>query len=184
MLNFYFIYPYLIFMEYPKYLIPMLRTDHAGETGAVFIYRAILMVARDDEIICFAKKHLKTESEHLILIEQILEKKYRSKLIPLWKVAGFLTGFLPSFFGKKTILATIFYVESFVEKHYQQQIDALGSQKKYKKIKKLLKSLQDDEVLHKDEALFEAKNFNKLQKFWGSFVEKGSLLAVRISQKI
>ena len=108
MLNFYSIYPYLIFMEYPKYLIPMLRTDHAGETGAVFIYRAILMVARDDEIICFAKKHLKTESEHLILIEQILEKKYRSKLIPLWKIAGFLTGFLPSFFGKKQSLQPFF----------------------------------------------------------------------------
>ena len=25
-------------MKIPKYLIPHLRTDHAGETGAVYIY--------------------------------------------------------------------------------------------------------------------------------------------------
>ncbi len=171
-------------MNYPKYLIPMLRTDHAGETGAVFIYKAILLVSKDDDIISFANKHLKTESEHLILIEQILEKKYRSKLIIFWKIAGFLTGFLPSLFGKKAILATIYHVESFVEKHYQEQIDSLGSQKKYHKIKKLLKSLQDDEISHKDEALFEAQNFNKYQNLWGAVVEKGSLLAVKISKKI
>ena len=49
----------------PDFLISSFRTNHAGETGAVFIYKAILMVSRDHEIIDFSKNHLKTESEHL-----------------------------------------------------------------------------------------------------------------------
>ena len=36
----------------------------------------------------------------------------------------------------------------------------------------------------KEEAIFEAKKFNKLQKIWGKFVETGSSLAVKISMKI
>ena len=98
----------------PKFMIPMFRTNHAGETGAVFIYKAILLVSRDKNIIDFSKKHLKTESKHLQLIESILDKKDRSKLIFLWKLLGFLTGLIPSLIGKKFIYATIFYVESFV----------------------------------------------------------------------
>ena len=38
-------------MLIPKIIIPDLRTDHAGETGAVFIYKGILLVSKDKEII-------------------------------------------------------------------------------------------------------------------------------------
>ena len=90
---------------------------------------------------------------------------------------GFLTGFIPSLFGKKTIFATIYFVESFVENHYQDQINVLDSSQKNKQIKNLLITLQNDEISHKEEAIFEAKKFNKLQIFWGKFVEIGSSLA-------
>ena len=60
----------------------------------------------------------------------------------------------------------------------------LDSSKKHKQIRNLLKTLQDDEISHKEEAIFEAKKFNKLQTFWGKFVEIGSSLAVKISMKI
>ena len=62
----------------PDFLISSFRTNHAGETGAVYIYKAILMVSRDHEVLDFSKSHLKTESEHLRMIEEILEKKNRS----------------------------------------------------------------------------------------------------------
>ena len=168
----------------PNFLISSFRTNHAGETGAVFIYKAILMVSRDNEVIDFSKNHLKTESEHLRMIEDILEKKFRSKLIPLWKIAGFLTGFIPSLFGKNFVFATIYYVESFVEKHYEQQIKSLGSIKKYTHIKRFIKKLQDDEVSHKNEARFSAKKFSTLQVLWGSIINSGSSFAVKLSKKI
>ena len=65
-------------MIIPNFIIPDLRTDHAGETGAVFIYKGILLISKDREIIEFANNHLLTEKKHLELIDKILpdcEKK-------------------------------------------------------------------------------------------------------------
>ena len=31
-------------MQIPKFMIPHLRTNHAGETGAVFIYKGIFNI--------------------------------------------------------------------------------------------------------------------------------------------
>ena len=94
-----------------------LRSDHAGEVGAVYIYRGILKIAKDPDLVNFSKRHLITEESHLQKIEEVLPKKDRSKLVWLWKVAGFLLGFLPTLFGPKIVFATIEAVEAFVEDH-------------------------------------------------------------------
>ena len=109
-------------MFIPKFIIPDLRTDHAGETGAVFIYKGILLVSKNKEINEFANNHLLTEKKHLEIIEKILPDDEKSKLLFLWKILGFLTGLIPALIGKKFIYATIFFVESFVEKHYNEQL--------------------------------------------------------------
>ena len=68
-------------MFIPDIIIPDLRTDHAGETGAVFIYKGILLVSKDKEIIEFSNNHLLTEKKHLELIENILPDSEKSKLL-------------------------------------------------------------------------------------------------------
>ena len=40
-------------MLIPNIIVPDLRTNHAGETGAVFIYKGILLFSKDREIIEF-----------------------------------------------------------------------------------------------------------------------------------
>ena len=171
-------------IKIPNHLIPYFRTNHAGETGAVYIYKAILLVSKDNNIINFAKDHLNTESEHLSLIENILEKKHRSRLIFIWKIAGFFTGLIPSLLSKRFIFSTIFYVESFVENHYQEQIDMLNYGSSNVKLKNFLKKLQDDEVSHKNEAFLEASNFSFIHRIWGKIVANGSAFAVKISMYI
>ena len=110
-------------MHIPKKFMPYLRTNHSGETGAIFIYKGILLlVIKDQEVKNFAMNHLKTESEHLEKLEKIIPKSEKSKLLSLWKLFGFITGFIPALFGKKFVFATIYYVETFVEKHYADQI--------------------------------------------------------------
>ena len=47
------------------WLTAALRTDHAGEYGAVCLYQAILRVTRDPVIIQFASQTLETETTHL-----------------------------------------------------------------------------------------------------------------------
>ena len=61
-----------------------LRSDHAGEVGAVYIYRGILRIARDPDLVNFSKRHLATEESHLEKIEAVLPKKDRSKFCLLY----------------------------------------------------------------------------------------------------
>lgn len=167
----------------PKFLLPYFRTNHAGETGAVYIYKGILWFSKDRDVIKFSEAHLKTESNHLKKIEAINPKTNISKLIFIWKILGFFTGFFPALLGKKFIFATIFAVESFVEIHYRQQIDMLVEDK-YINIREFIKELMEDEINHKEEALINVKELNILHKVWGLIVRTGSLTAVNVSKII
>ena len=66
----------------PAWLVQELRSDHAGETGAVMIYRGILAFTRDAELRDFAARHGATEQGHLDLLEQLLPSQQRSRLLP------------------------------------------------------------------------------------------------------
>ena len=171
-------------MFIPNVIIPDLRTDHAGETGAVFIYKGILLVSKDKEIIEFAENHLLTEQKHLELIEKLLPENEKSKLLFLWKFLGLLTGLVPALFGKKFIYATIYYVESFVEKHYDEQILKLRKRKNSLKLIQFIETLKNDEVSHKEDSLKRFDELSFLLKIWGKIVEIGSKTAVSISYKI
>ena len=171
-------------MLIPNIIIPDLRTNHAGETGAVFIYKGILLVSKDKEVIEFSKNHLLTEKNHLELIENILPDNEKSKLLFLWKFLGLLTGLIPALIGKKFIYATIFFVESFVEKHYDEQIIKLRKKNKSIELIQLLEKLKNDEISHKDDSLRRFGKLSFLLRVWGSVVEIGSRTAVLISHKI
>tara|TARA_B100001093_G_C26679403_1_gene949748 strand:+ start:172 stop:690 length:519 start_codon:yes stop_codon:yes gene_type:complete len=168
----------------PEFLVPHFRSNHAGETGAIFIYKGILSISKNKEIIIFSKKHLKTEKSHLKKIENLLPKEQRSKFIFLWKILGFLTGFIPGLIGKKYTYATIFAVESFVELHYKEQINLIKNNRSYSQIKILINQLLGDEVEHKNEAFMKIKNLNFMHHFWCKLITIGSITAVKISKII
>lgn len=60
--------------QLPAEVLADLRTDHAGETGAVCIYRGVLRFARDPALRAFAQRHLATEQVHLQQMEAWLPK--------------------------------------------------------------------------------------------------------------
>ncbi|QWD22869.1 demethoxyubiquinone hydroxylase family protein [Polynucleobacter paneuropaeus] len=173
---------------YSKYLEQELRSDHAGETGAVYIYKGIIAVAtlrKDQELIDFAQQHGATETEHLKLIESVFEKKYRSHLLGPWRLAGWLTGAIPALFGRKAVYATIDAVETFVEKHYQQQIDYLKQQGSHERLLELLLRCQADEIAHKNEARLKASNsLPAILRLWCALVGGGSAGAVLLARQI
>ena len=61
----------------------ILRVDHAGEVGAVYIYKGILTIAKDPELLEFSKRHLATEQEHLRRIEEFLPDKKKQTCFSL-----------------------------------------------------------------------------------------------------
>jgi 3-demethoxyubiquinol 3-hydroxylase len=166
-------------------LLGDLRSDHAGETGAVMIYRGILARARDPEIRRFATRHLATEAEHLRLLEGLLAPGQRSLLLPLWRVAGFLTGWLPALFGPRAIYATIEAVETFVDRHYEEQTARLGHAGAEGALRRLLETCQGEEVHHRDEAAAApGEGRGVLLRVWGSVVGAGSAAAVAAARRV
>ena len=170
---------------YRVWLERELRSDHAGESGAVEIYRGILAVSRDPDVRKFARRHRQTEQRHLKLISSMLPSRQRSRFLPLWHVAGFITGALPALFNPTAVYATIEAVETFVDKHYQQQIDKLVDGSLEDDIRATLDECRRDEVLHRDEAR-QARRSNPgmLLRAWLWAVAKGSALAVGVARRV
>jgi len=133
-------------------LIGDLRSDHAGKTGAVAIYLGILAVSRDPDIRHFAMAHLATEREHLARFAALLPRGRRSLLLPIWRVAGWLTGALPAMAGPRAVYATIDAVETFVDHHYEAQVRKLPHYGPGGALRALLIACQADEVEHRDQA--------------------------------
>jgi ubiquinone biosynthesis monooxygenase Coq7 len=166
-------------------LLGDLRSDHAGETGAVMIYRGILTACRDPDIRRFATAHLATEQHHLDLLDALLAPGQRSVLLPLWRVAGFLTGFLPAIAGPRAVYATIDAVETFVDHHYEEQIRKLPARGPAAALRATLLACQADEVHHRDEArAAQDRAAGVALRAWAGLVGFGSRMAVAAARRI
>jgi 3-demethoxyubiquinol 3-hydroxylase len=170
----------------PSEVLADLRTDHAGETGAVCIYRGVLRFARDPMLRSFAHRHLATEQAHLQQIEGWLAPAHRSRLLPAWRLAGWLTGALPALLGPRAVYCTIETVEQFVDQHYDEQIHRLEAHPALGPLRKTLLQCQGDEVAHRDEAAAArgAVELGVVLRAWCWVVAAGSRGAVVVCRHI
>jgi len=173
------------FSGLPRWLQQELRSDHAGEFGAVMIYRGILAISRDACVREFAASHLRTEQKHLAQMEEIVPAASRTRLLPLWRVMGWLTGAFPALFGRQAVFATIEAVETFVDHHYDQQIVRLTPDGEHGPLRQVLVDCQADEVSHRDEAASLAlPQRNVILRLWCAVVGSGSAAAVVAAKRI
>lgn len=171
--------------DWPEWVWVALRTDHAGETGAVWIYKGILLTSRDADVKAFARTHMRTESRHLHEISEILPQERRSKLVWLWRVLGLLTGAIPGLIGRKMVFATIEAVETFVDRHYQDQIDRLRADGGDPALATMLDGWRQDEVAHRDDAACRTKSEPGFAvAAWTKAVSAGSALAVAVARHV
>lgn len=74
----------------------------------------------------FVTEHLATERKHLGCFENLLrsEEGKFTRLLGVWRACGFLLGYLPTLVrGPVYLYHTVDAVETFVDEHYQEQID-------------------------------------------------------------
>ena len=165
----------------PDFLIAEFRSNHAGETGAVYIYKAAKIFAICQKSRQMAKNHLMAEENHLQIIKNLVRKKYRSKLLPIWILSASILGFFSSIFGHRFFCLTIYAVENFVKDHYQEQIEILDSHD-FKDLQNLLKKLRSEEIEHMQEG-YKNSYQGFFAKFWIKLVYKGSKIAVNLAKK-
>lgn len=169
----------------PGSVMAELRTDQAGEAGAVRIYQGVLAITRDPALREFAQRHLATEQSHLQRIEAWLPRAQHSRLLPLWRVAGWATGALPALLGPRAVYGTIEAVERFVDIHYAQQIEHLAAHPELALLRQTLIECQGDEVAHRIEAgLARGASAGPLLRAWSWLVGAGSRGAVAVCRHI
>ena len=169
----------------PTSLEADLRSDHAGEYGAVAIYKGILATARWPELREFAAKHLATEEKHLAIMEKLVPPVKRSRLLPIWQFSGWLLGALPATLSKEAVFTTIAAVEQFVEGHYTQQINRLEADRASTELRSILIECCRDEVAHKQDARLRLQRPNgALATVWSKVIGEGSAFAVSLARRL
>lgn len=169
----------------PKSMIGWMRSNHAGETGAVWIYIGAKCVFWNRDIQKMSKEHYKTEKNHLIIMNYLLKNKNKSKLLLLWRFLGFSLGFVSALLGYRFFCVTIQSVETFVEHHYQEQIEYLYKHSISFDLLKVLEICCAEEVEHQNDAESKKGKINNfIENYWSRIVGSGSGFAVSVSKLI
>jgi ubiquinone biosynthesis monooxygenase Coq7 len=175
-------------MKNSKKIEEFIRVDHAGERGAVKIYEGQLLalntLVKDDELRRTIEEMKVHEKEHCEFFEtEIKKRKIKpTKFLPLWDLLGVGLGFGSTLLGKKAAMLCTASVEEVIDKHYQSQIDQLGSNEK--DLKKKIIKFREDELHHKDIAYDKGATKKGLYSIMDKIIKTGSKLAINISEKI
>ena len=171
--------------SFPRWLRGELRSDHAGETGAVWLYLGMIRFSRDPEVIDFAWAHLETEREHLNLFDAWLASGDKSRLIPVWRLAGWMLGAIAAIGGRNMTYLTVSAVEKFVVGHYEDQINALEGNRLHPEVSAVLKRFSADENAHRREADERVwREENSATRLWRMLIASGSSLAVMTARRL
>ena len=169
-------------------LAEILRVDHAGEMGAVAIYRgqrAVLGEAPGHERIAGQLAHMEAqEAAHLARFDALLtEHRVRpTALAPFWRLAGFALGAGTALMGDKAAHACTEAVENVIEEHYAAQIAELATRDPV--LAAELAQFRDEELEHRDQAVEEGAREAPGYALLTAAIRTGCRAAIRISEKI
>ncbi|MCW8875494.1 MAG: demethoxyubiquinone hydroxylase family protein [Kangiellaceae bacterium] len=130
----------------------ILRVDHAGECGAINVYKSQLFVARYlyKDIVPVLEEMLAHEKEHYQIFDKALKERElrHCYAIKLWSIGGTLLGILTALAGRKAVWTCTESIETTVLHHLEHQLEFL------KKIDAqafdVVQSIIQDEEEHRD----------------------------------
>jgi ubiquinone biosynthesis monooxygenase Coq7 len=169
-------------------LAEILRVDHAGELGAVHIYRgqrAVIGPAASHARIAGQLAEMEAqEAEHLARFDRLLtEHRVRpTAMAPVWRLAGFALGAATALMGEKAAHACTEAVETVIEGHYAGQIAELAEREP--ELAAELARFREDELAHRDLARDEGAQQAPGYGLLASVVRAGCRAAIKISEKI
>jgi ubiquinone biosynthesis monooxygenase Coq7 len=169
-------------------LAEILRVDHAGELGAVSIYRgqrAVLGEARGQARIAGQLAEMETqEAVHLARFDALIaERRVRpTALAPVWRLAGFALGAGTALLGEKAVHACTEAVETVIEQHYASQIDELAALEP--ELAAELSKFRDEELAHRDQAVVEGAREAPGYRLLSAVIGAGCRAAIKLSEKV
>ncbi|MEL1263952.1 demethoxyubiquinone hydroxylase family protein [Pseudoxanthomonas putridarboris] len=107
----------------------ILKVDHAGEHGAVNIYRTQILVSRftAPRLTATLREFMAHEMRHRALFEERLQARgvRRCRSYPLCGLGGYVLGLVTALLGRSAIAATTHAVEDVVLGHLEAQVERL-----------------------------------------------------------
>jgi ubiquinone biosynthesis monooxygenase Coq7 len=132
----------------------ILKVNHAGEYGAIRIYRAQAWVARRvyPDVVAFLEETLAHEVRHCAVFRDAMPGRGARpcRVMSLWGNGGLILGFLTSLLGRQGIWICTAAVESAVHRHLQDQLHFLRDRDE--SLHTLILSIQSEEIAHLDHA--------------------------------
>jgi len=131
----------------------ILKVNHAGEFGAVNIYRAQILVSTlfRRSYVPLLESFMVDEQRHKTLFWTEIQRRGGIKCKSYWLcgLGGFCMGFLSALFGKAGVMACTWAVESVVVEHLHHQLAYL-EHKQDQAAYETVKAILDDEERHRD----------------------------------
>jgi ubiquinone biosynthesis monooxygenase Coq7 len=147
----------------------VMKVDHAGEHGAVCIYRAQRFLARwrAPEMVAELEGFLAHERRHRARFEAELERRgrRRCRTFPWCGLGGFALGIATGLAGRSAIAATTVAIETVVLRHMREQINALAGLDPAAAA--VLEAVIGDEQAHHDASRARLAG----RRFWTALVE-------------
>ena len=171
----------------------MLRVDHAGEVGAVEIYRGQAFILRGTPFAGKLGEMQAGEEEHLRTLDRMLgERRVRpSLMLPLWRVAGFALGVATGLLGRHNSMSATVSVETAISAHYNSQVrellEEVGRGKQCKGDEELISVFskhRDEEMGHHDDALALGAKEAPLHQVQDAVIQMGCAAAIKVAEKV
>ena len=168
-------------------LSEILRVDHAGELGAVWIYRgqrAVFAAGAGHEGVAAQLAEMEAhEAVHLEAFDKFLiDRHVRPTLLaPMWRIAGFALGAATALMGEKAAHACTEAVETVIERHYAGQIEELEGREPA--LAGDLARFRDDELAHRDKAVEEGARQAPGYPLLAGLIRAGCRAAIAAAEK-
>ncbi|MGF6149784.1 demethoxyubiquinone hydroxylase family protein [Pseudomonas fluorescens] len=131
----------------------ILKVNHAGEFGAINIYRSQIFVSRllRKDYVPLLESFMEDEKRHMNRFWEEIQRRNGIKCKSYWLcgAGGWFMGFISALFGKSGVMACTWAVESVVVSHLKNQLSYLESRNDLAAWE-TVQSILEDEENHRD----------------------------------
>lgn len=163
----------------------MIRVDQAGEYGATRIYAGQLAVMGDrhPDARVIAGMAAQEERHRQRFDAMIAQRGVRpTALQPLWNVAGFALGAASAAIGPEAAMACTAAIEIEIDRHYAEQLDALGQDDP--ELSAVIADFQAEEVEHRETAMAHGAERAPAYPLLSGLIRLGCRTAIALSKRI
>lgn len=161
----------------------ILKVNHAGEYGAIRIYRAQIWVARwrCADVVPFLEETLGHEINHCAMFRDAMpQRKARPcRVMPFWGNGGLVLGFMTALFGRQGIWICTAAVESAVHRHLQDQLHFVRDRDP--ELFALILAIQNEELMHLNHAEEQINTKSLWSRLLGSGISRATDIAIWLS---